>query len=305
MIRAATLQLAQAVLVVYVVVTIVFVASRLSGDPITYMAPYNATPGQIAEIKRSVGLNDPLYRQYGRFLWGVVRLDLGRSFRTSQPAIHEVGIRLGRTLELGLAAIVFSLLVGVPLGVVAAVSRGSPLDLLARLLALLGQATPNFWLGLMLIFLFAVRLKWLPTGGPGGLNHLVLPTITLGALGAASIMRLTRSGLLDVLGSDFVRTARAKGLTERMVIFRHTLRHALLPVLTLLGIQVGRVIAGAIVVETVFAWPGIGRLSITAIQGHDYPVVQACVLVIATTIVVANLVVDFSYRFVDPRIGAR
>jgi peptide/nickel transport system permease protein len=304
-VRSAIAQLSQAVLVVLIVVTIVFVASRISGDPITYLAPFNATPSQIDAIKRSEGLDDPLYQQYGRFLSGVLRLDMGRSFRTSQPAMHEVKIRVGRTLELGVSAILFSLLVGVPLGVVAAVARGTPLDILARVIALIGQATPNFWLRLMLIFFFSLRQKWLPTGGPGGLDHLVLPMITLGAVGAAAIMRLTRSGMLDVLGADFVRTARAKGLSERTVILRHALRHAFLPVMTLLGIQVGRVIAGAVVVETVFAWPGIGRLSINSIQGHDYPVVQACVLVIASTIVLANLLVDFSYRFVDPRISSR
>lgn len=305
MVRALIAQLSQAVLVVLAVVTIVFVVSRASGDPITYLAPYNATPSQIQEIKGSLGLNDPLYQQYGRFIWGVVRLDFGRSFRTSQPATREVGSRIGRTLELGLAAILFSLAVGVPLGVVAAVWRGTPLDIVARLLALLGQATPNFWLGLMLIFLFAVRFKWLPTGGPGGLDHLVLPMVTLGALSAAAVMRLTRSGMLDVLGADFIRTARAKGLSERVVVLRHALRHAVMPVVTLLGIQVGRVIAGSVVVETVFAWPGVGRLSITSIQGHDYPVVQAAVLVIATTIVLANLLVDVSYHLLDPRIAAR
>jgi peptide/nickel transport system permease protein len=303
-VRAIVAQLAQAVLVIAAVVTIVFFATRLSGAPITYLAPYNATPSQISEIKQSLGLNDPLYEQYLRFLGDVVHLDLGRSFRTSQPAMHEVAIRMGRTFELGLSAVLFSLIVGVPLGVVAAVARGTPVDVLARVAALLGQATPNFWLGLMLIFFFAVRLRWLPTGGPGGLNHLVMPMVTLGAFGAAAIMRLTRSGMLEVLGADFVRTARAKGLNERTVILRHALRHAIMPVMTLLGIQVGRVLAGAIVVETVFAWPGIGRLSITAIQGHDFPVVQACVLVLATSIVIANVLVDISYRFIDPRIGA-
>ena len=192
----------------------------------------------------------------------------------------------------------------VPHRVIAALRRGRPADWLARLLAVIGQAVPDFWLGLMLIFFVSVELGWLPTGGSGSLKHMILPTITLGTVTSAVVMRLTRSGMIDAMGTDFVRTARAKGLPERTVVVRHALRHALLPVVTILGIQAGRLIAGAIIVETVFAWPGVGRLTIQAIDGGDFPVTQTAILLIASSIVLANIAVDISYRLVDPRIRA-
>lgn len=295
-------RLLQSALVVFVVVTVVFFVSHVAGDPLSYLAPPNATDEEIEALKASEGLNEPIVQQYVDFLWGAARLDLGKSYRSGQPAVTEVRARLPKTLQLGAAALLFALGVGVPLGILSALRRGGPLDLAARLLALLGQAIPNFWLGLMLILFFGVRLGWFPTGGTGGLRHLVLPAITLGALSAAAIMRLTRSGMLEVMGADFVRTARAKGLSERTVIVRHALRHALVPVVTLLGLLVGRLIAGAIVVETVFAWPGLGRLMVNSIQSFDYPVVQVGVLFIATAIVLANMLVDLSYQLIDPRI---
>jgi peptide/nickel transport system permease protein len=296
------LRLVQSAIVVFAVTTVVFFVARVAGDPISYLAPLTATNEEIERIKDSYGLNDPWYEQYGRFLADTARLDMGKSFRTGQPALAEVRSRVGNTLKLGVAALVFSLLLAIPLGVLSAITRGSPLDLFARLLALLGQATPSFWLGLMLIFVFSVQLGWLPTGGTGGPEHLILPAVTLGAVTAAATMRLTRSGMLDVLGTDFIRTARAKGLHERTVILRHALRHALLPVVTLLGLQVGRLIAGAVVVETVFGWPGVGRLVISSIQSRDYPVVQCAVILIAGSIVLVNVLVDLSYRLIDPRI---
>lgn len=298
------LRLGQSLLVVLVVVSVVFVVTRATGDPITLLAPIDASQADIERIQRAEGLKDPLYRQYVRFLWHAAQLDMGISFRTRQPAVTEVGRRLGPTLQLGLSAIAVSLLIGIPVGVLSAVRRGTVLDLLARLLALLGQAIPNFWLGLMLILFFAVRLGWLPTGGTGGPRHLILPALTLGAASCAAVVRLTRSGMLEVLGSDFIRTARAKGLKGSTVITRHALRHALFPVLTILGIQVGQVIAGAIVVETVFSWPGIGRLMIQSINSADYPVVQVGVIYIASAIVVANALVDICYSVLDPRIRA-
>jgi peptide/nickel transport system permease protein len=272
------LRLLQSFLVVLVVVSVVFVVTRVIGDPVTIMAPIDATQQDIQRIKQSYGLNDPIYQQYVRFIWDTARLHMGTSFRTRQPAVKEVQARLGAT------------------------KRGTVVDLLARIFALIGQAMPNFWLGLMLILLFSVRLGWLPTGGAGGLRHLVLPAVTLGAATCASVVRLTRSGMLDVLGSDFIRTARAKGLSEFRVLTRHAVRHALVPVVTIMGIQAGRVIAGTIVVETVFAWPGIGRLMIQSINSADYPVVQVGVLFIATSIVLANFVVDICYSIIDPRI---
>jgi peptide/nickel transport system permease protein len=300
--RILAVRLIGAAAVVFAVVTVVFFVSRVIGNPVSYLAPVDATPQDLARIEEAYGLNEPILVQYRDFIWDVARLDLGRSFRTGQPAMSEVRARVGKTLQLGTLALCFSLGLGIPLGIVAAIRRGSPLDLLARLLALIGQAAPSFLLGLLLIFVFAVRLDWFPTAGAGGWKSLVLPTITLGALTSAGVMRLTRSGMLDVLGSDFVRTARAKGLRERTVVRRHALRHALLPVVTVLGIQVGRLIAGAVIVETVFAWPGLGRLIVGAIQTSDYPVVQAGIIVITTSIVLANVAVDLSYRFIDPRI---
>jgi peptide/nickel transport system permease protein len=299
---ALTLRLVQSVAVIWVVVTVVFLTSRVVGDPITIMAPINATQADIDRIKSDLGLNDPLIVQYGRFLGDIARLDFGNSFRTGQPALKEVASRLPATLELGVAALVFSIAVGIPLGTVAAVRRGGLTDIVARAVTLLGQAVPNFWLGIMLILVFSVRFALLPTGGSGGLANLVLPTITLGAVTGAAVVRLTRTGMLEVLDADFIRTARSKGLSEFTTIFGHGLRHALLPVITVLGIQAGRLIAGTIVVETVFAWPGMGRLIIQSIQSADYPVVQAGVLIIASVIVLANVAVDISYRLIDPRV---
>lgn len=296
-------RLGQAVLVIWVVVTVVFFITRLSGDPITILAPVTATDADIEEIREAYGLNEPLPVQYVRFLWNAARLDMGNSFRTGQPASTEVKSRVIPTLELGAAALGVSLVFGVTIGALSAVKRGTPIDFVARVIALLGQAAPNFWLGIMLILLFSVKLNLLPTGGNTSRTSLILPAITLGSASSASVIRLTRSGMLDVLRSDFVRTARAKGVPERLIIWRHTLRHALLPVLTVLGIQVGFLLSGSIVVETVFSWPGMGRLMIQSINSSDYPVVQMGVLLTAVMIVTANFLVDISYSFLDPRIS--
>jgi peptide/nickel transport system permease protein len=295
-------RLAQTLFVVVVVVTVVFFVTRVAGDPIKLLAPIDASPEQIEELRRREGLNRPLLSQYVSYLGDITRMDLGDSFRTGRPAIDEVRARVGYTLQLGAAAIIFSLLVGLPVGVLAAMNRGTVIDLLLRFVALIGQAAPNFWLGLILIIVFAVKIPVLPTGGSGSLKHLVLPAVTLGAFSAAALTRLTRSTMLDVLSSDYIRTARAKGLKERGVIVHHALRNSLLPVITVLGIQVGAIISGAIVVETVFAWPGMGRLMIQSINNADYPVVQIAVMLIATAIAVANLLVDISYSWLDPRV---
>lgn len=289
---------------VLIVISIVFFISRVVGNPIDYLAPIDTSEAELKRITEAFGLDRPIVVQYKDFILDAVRLDMGRSFRTGRPAFEEVRLRASKTLQLGVASLIFTLTLGISLGVLAAVYRTGPIDVFARLLALWGQATPNFWLGLMLILFFGVKLGWLPTGGSGDWKHLILPTITLGTSGAAGITRITRSGMLDVLGMDFVRTARAKGLTERTVILRHALRNALLPVITIFGLQIGRLIAGSVIVETVFAWPGIGRLVVTAIQTSDYPVVQVSIIVISSTIVLGNLAVDLSYRFIDPRIRA-
>ena len=295
-------RLLQSIMVVFVVVSLVFVGSRLIGDPIEAYSAQNATQEAIDAARERLGLLDPLIVQYGNFLWGVVRLDFGESIFTSQPAWDEVSARLWATVQLSLAAFVLILVVGVPIGVLAAVRRGSVPDLLARLVALVGQAMPNFWLGLLLIFIFSVRLGWLPTSGRGGFENLILPAITLAGFGAAAAMRLTRSGMLEVLSNDYIRTAQAKGLTNRTVIVRHALRNALLGLVTVLGIMLAQLLAGSIIVEVVFAWPGVGRLIFRSISLRDFPVIQVGVLVIAVWFVVINILVDLSYNFLDPRI---
>ena len=295
-------RLLQSIAVVFVVVSLVFVGSRLIGDPIQAYAAQNATEESIAAQRERLGLLDPMIVQYGNFLWGVLRLDFGDSIFSEQPAWDEVSSRLWATVQLSLAAFVLILAIGVPVGVLSAIRRGSIPDLLARLLALVGQAMPNFWLGLLLIFLFAVQLGWLPTSGRGGFENLVLPAITLAGFGAAAAMRLTRSGMLEVLSNDYIRTARAKGLANRTVILRHALRNALLGLVTVLGIMLAQLLAGSIIVEVVFAWPGVGRLIFRSISLRDFPVIQVGVLVIAVWFVVVNILVDLSYNILDPRI---
>ena len=297
-------RLLQGLLVVFLVISIVFLVSRAARDPVEYLTTDETTEQEKELLREQLGLTGPLAEQYGRFLLDTIQLDLGNSFISDLPALSEVGSRAVKTLQLGAAAVIFSLALGLPLGVIAALRRGSPSDWLARLLAVIGQATPNFWLGLMLIFFFAVELRWLPAGGSGDFKHIILPTITLGLLTSAAAMRLTRSGMIDVMGTDYIRTARAKGLRESAVITRHALRHALLPVATILGIQVGRVIAGSVIVEQVFAWPGIGRLMLHSITVGDFPVMLAGILVISGSIVIANILVDLSYPVIDPRIRA-
>ena len=294
----------QGILVVFVVLSVVFLVSRLARNPVEYLTTDQTTAEEKELLKEQLGLSGPIGIQYVNFLVDAVQLDLGNSFISARPALGEVTSRAPKTLQLGAAALMFSLVLGIPLGVIAALNRASPTDWMARFLAVLGQAIPNFWLGLILIFFFAVQLDWMPTGGSGGVEHLVLPTITLGLLASAVSMRLTRSGMIDVMNTDFIRTARAKGLRESSIIWRHAVRHALLPVATILGIQVGYMIAGTVIVEQVFAWPGIGRLMLHTILVGDFPVMIAGILVISTSIVVTNILVDLSYPIIDPRIRA-
>ena len=296
------LRLIQTILVMWVVVSIVFVVSRIVGNPEVSLLPIDATNEELEQARERLGLNDPLYTQYWIFLKGAAQLDFGFSYIRLGEAIDIVGDKVLGTVRLTAAGLVFALALGLPLGIIAALRRGSPLDWLARVVAVIGQATPSFWLGLMLIFFLATRVDWFPTAGAEGFRSLILPAVALGLASAAGFMRLTRSGMIDVMNTDFIRTARAKGLSERAVIFRHGLRHALLPVTTIFGIELGRLIAGSVIIELVFSWPGIGRLMIDSIFRSDYPVVQAGVLVIAGSIALGNLVVDLSYRYIDPRI---
>jgi len=284
------------------VVTLVFIALRASGDPAATMLPGDASVEELTALRRELGLDRPLPIQYARFLAGAVTGDFGTSFRHQQPALPLVLERLPATLELAFAALALAVAAALPLGIVAALRRGRLADVLAMGFAVVGQATPYFWMGIMLILVVSVELGWLPTSGRGGWEHIVLPAITLGTHFAASLARLTRTSMLEVLGQNYVTTARAKGLAERRVILVHALKNAAVPVVTLIGLQFGTLLGGAVVTETIFAWPGVGRLAVQSIFVRDYPVVQAGVLVLALTFVAINLFVDLLYGYLDPRI---
>jgi ABC-type dipeptide/oligopeptide/nickel transport system permease component len=285
------------------VTALVFAIVRLiPGDPARILAGDFATDELVAELRARWHLDRPLPVQYAVYLGGLLRGDLGRSTATSAPVAPDLGDRFLRTLQLAGAAIVVAALLGGSLGVLGATHRSSMTDYAAAILALAGVSTPIFWSGLILILLFSVHLEWLPAGGSGSLRHLVLPAISLGLFGAGVIARQTRSSLLEVLGQDFIRAARSKGLSERVVVYKHALKNALIPVVTVLGDQFGRTLGGAILTETVFAWPGMGRYLVDAILMRDYPVIQGIILVFATSFVVINLLVDLSYGLLDPRV---
>jgi len=274
----------------------------IPGDPARLLAGDFATEQIVDELRQRWRLNDPLPVQYAAYLGGLVRGDLGRSITTSTPVLTELTERFLRTLELAVAAIAVAAFVGIAAGIVSAIRRATLVDYLATALALTGISTPIFWSGLILILLFSVTLECLPAGGTGTLRHLVLPAVSLGLFGAGVLARQTRSGLLEVLGQDFVRTARAKGLPERLVVIKHALKNAMIPVVTVLGDQFGRLLGGAILTETVFSWPGMGRYLIDAISQRDYPAVQGAILVFAGAVVLINLLVDLSYGALDPRV---
>jgi peptide/nickel transport system permease protein len=285
------------------VTVLVFTVVRLiPGDPARILAGDFATDQTVAELRQRWRLDRPLPVQYAAYVAGLARGDLGRSTATSLPVAGELGERFLRTLLLAGAAILVATLVGVSLGILSATHRASLLDFAATALALAGVSTPIFWSGLILILLFSVELPWLPAGGTGSFAHLILPAVSLGLFGAGVIARQTRSSMLETLGEDFVRTARAKGLTERIVVYKHALKNALIPVVTVLADQFGRMLGGAILTETVFSWPGMGRYLIEAIAMRDYPVIQGIILVFATSFLVVNLLLDISYALLDPRV---
>ena len=295
-------RLTDLVIAVLGVSTIVFVLLRLSGDPIAMLVPQDATAEQIEEVRRSYGFSDPLWVQYVRFLGNAAQGDLGRSLQFRRPSVELVLETLPATLQLTFAALLFATIVAVPAGVLAAVNRNTALDKLLTVLTLLGQSMPYFWLGILLIMIFAVRLGLLPTSGSGGLQHLILPAITLSAGSMARTSRLVRSGMLRVLSQDYVRTAHAKGLSRLAVLSRHALRNAAIPVVTVLTLDFGVLLGGAVVTETIFAWPGLGRLIVQAISLRDFPVVQAGVLYLSIVFVVLNALADLLYVQLDPRI---
>lgn len=282
---------------------IVFVLIRLiPGDPAELMASQWATADDIAQVRRAWGLDQPLPIQYGVFLGNLLRGDLGRSVASGVPVAREIAARYPATLLLAAASMAVAVGIGGMAGVVSARRPYSWWDHAAMILALVGVSTPAFWAGLMLILLFSVVLGWLPASGMGSVRHLVLPAVTLGMVAAGIIARQTRSSMLDVLSQDYVRTAWAKGLAESAVTYRHALKNALIPVVTIVGLQFGTLLGGSVVVESVFAWPGMGRLLVDAVMVRDYPIVQAAVLLFAATFACINLLVDLAYGLLDPRI---
>jgi peptide/nickel transport system permease protein len=295
-------RLLQTVLVLVGVTALSFGTMFLSGDPAMAMAGENWTREQIDDFRQTMGFDRPWYVQYADFLSRAVRGDFGMSLRQKQPTFSLIVDRMPNTIQLAALAMGVAISLGLPLGVVAALKRGSIWDGLLMIVGLTGQAMPPFWLGLLLIMVFAVWLRWLPVAGAGTPQHLILPAVTLGTFSAAYIARLARSSMLEVLDQDYVRTARAKGLPGRRVVIGHALRNALIPLVTVVGLQVGSLLGGAIITETIFAWPGVGRLTIDAVNGKDLPLVQACVTVLAATFVLINLVVDLLYTYLDPRI---
>jgi len=287
------------------VLTIVFISLRLSGDPASLFIGQDATAEEIAGVREQLGFNDPLIVQYARFIRDAARLDFGRSLRYGEPAFRLLLRRWPATLELASFSLLISLLIGIPLGTISALKRGSLLDTISSILSLIGQGAPVFWIAMMLILFFSINLKMFPASGRGTFSQLILPGISLGAFFAARVARITRTALLDAINQPYVRTARAKGLTERRILLVHISRNAAIPVVTILGLSLPSLIGGAVMTEAIFAWPGIAGFIVTAVYNRDYPVVQAGVFVIATMVAVINLVVDLLYSFIDPRIQYR
>src|SRR5436309_4497837 len=292
----------QTVLSMLVVISIVFFLTRLSGNPIHLLLDVNASERDQQILMHHLGLDKPLPVQYGLYVKNVVLGDFGTSVLTRRPVTEHIWERLPAAAELGFVVMFVGGLIGVPLGVYSAVHRGGPLGGAARVFAVLGQSMPTFWLGLMLILLFGVVLRLLPAGGRGGIEHLILPAFTLGYFTSAAILRLTRSAMLEVLGSDYIKFARLKGLHEQVVLWKHGLKNALLPVVTFAVMLFVQFLGGAVVTETVFAWPGLGRLILESITTRDYPIVQAGVLVLSALYLTGNLFVDMLYSYLNPRI---
>lgn len=288
--------------VIGVSIIVFSIIRMIPGDPARAIAGVQATPEFIQQVRERYALDRPLHVQYGLFVSGMVRGDLGRSTFSGRPVTTEIRERFPRTLMLASISLLIATVVGVSAGIVSATRRNSVFDNVSMLVALVGVAAPVFWLALMLQLLFSVQLRWLPATGLGTWRHLVLPSVTLGMASAALMARITRSSMLDVLRQEYITTARAKGLGERIIVYKHALKNALIPVVTVLGLQFGILLGGAVLTETVFAWPGVGRLLVDAILRRDYPVVQGTVLLLAFLFVLINLVVDVIYAFLDPRI---
>ena len=294
-------RLGQTALVIFLALTAVFFLVRLGGDPVILFLPMDIQAKDINEFRQRLGFNDPLITQYGRFIGGAARGDFGESLRYKQDALRLVLERLPATLALAGAALLLTACLAIPAGVLSAVRRGSLWDYVGMTGAVLGQAIPGFWLGLMLIYLFSVRLGWLPTGGTGGITHFIMPSVVLASFYAARMARLTRSSVLETLREEYVLTARAKGLAEWVVIAKHALKNSAIPIVTLAGLETGQLLGGAVITETIFAWPGVGRLTVQALLNRDFPVVLAAVFLISVTYTLINLGVDLLYGWLDPR----
>lgn len=295
-------RLVQVIPVLLGITIVAFVLVRLTGDPATIMLPPETPKETVEAFRREYGLDQPVYIQYLQFIGGALTGDFGKSLRYKEPVSSLFLERLPATIELAAGSMAIAIFIGIPIGVLSAVKRNSPIDTVTRFLALFGQAVPSFYLGLMLIMIVAVQWRLLPTGGRGSTAQLVLPAITLGVHLLALTARFSRGAVLDVLRQDYVRTGRAKGLNERLLLTRHVMKNAMIPIVTVVGLQVGAMFSGAVVTETVFSWPGIGRLMVQAISTRDFPIVQATVMIVAAIFVVVNLLVDLTYAWLDPRI---
>jgi ABC-type dipeptide/oligopeptide/nickel transport system permease component len=303
MIRYISIRLLFALPALWLILTMVFLLAHIvPGDPVAQMLGEGARAEDLTQLRHALGLDLPLPVQYGRYLTGVLHGNLGESFRFQQPVLKVVAEHYPATLELAVVALLICALIGIPAGVLAAHKRGERTDHAVAVLTLFGLSVPNFALGPVLILLFSVVLGWLPVSGRGGISHLILPAFTLGAALAAILTRMVRTSVIEELSADYVRTARAKGVSESGVLFRHALRNALIPILTILGLQFGTLLAGTIVTESIFSWPGIGRLAVQAIGARDYPLLQGCILLIAVSYVFVNLLTDLVYGLLDPRV---
>jgi peptide/nickel transport system permease protein len=302
MLRYFLRRASRAVLTLIGISLIVFVIARLSGDPSLQLAPEDATPTELAQIRAELGLDKPMAVQYLLFVKRVAHGEFGNSIRYQQPALPLVLSVLPATLQLGLSAFVLSTVAGVLLGVVTALKRGTWIDVGVRGLAVIGQAAPSFWIGMMLMLLFSVQLHWLPSSGRLGIEHMILPTLALTLNAVAVVLRLTRASMLETLSSDYVRFLRAKGVSQRLIVWKHALRNSSIPVVAVLGLQLGHLIGGAVIVETVFNWPGVGRLMIEALNARDFAVIQAGAVLVSFFTVGANLAVDLLFGVIDPRI---
>jgi peptide/nickel transport system permease protein len=298
-------RLGQAALTIFGISVLVFALARLSGDATTLLVPPEATAEERAEIRSSLGLDKPMVVQYGLFLKGIAQGDFGNSFRFGEPALDVYLRRFPNTLQLALAAALVAAIGGIGIGVFSAINFGGIPDRIATLIALLGQAVPSFWVAILMIIFFSVNLGWLPTSGKGDLRTFIMPAIALAWGSVASLTRLTRSSMLDVLDADYIRLARLKGLPEHTIVWKHAFRNALIPILTVFSLQLVFFISGSVIIENIFAWPGIGQLAVQAISARDYPLVQTVVFLSSSLLVLINLLVDLLYVAIDPRIRLR